>query len=1580
MAKKINRKLVFVVGSLAIVVVLGGVTLLAFRYRYDAERHIRTGDALMAQGDYEKAADAYGRAVNKKPNNLDYLEKLEEATLKQVPQTASDANEEYGRLLTVVGAQAKVGRNDIARWRRFLEMFREQCEVADVVGQWKALGERASDMMGIVPKGDPCEALGHLYRGYAMTRMVDALNDSERAGIVKDLETAAASSVLTPTEKDIAYGALARLAVGEYARARATGRGDRIDAARAAADKALATAEKEAPGGLRTMLAQVERRMVDIRAGEQGSVAQELDAIRDKVLAMDDGVAALEASTVMLRTGADGAEAAREMFAGYVEKHPEQFLHRRAHAMLLRAEDRESALREIEIVAASKRPSVGLLSASFDAMTLDAAKLRFDILFELYETAAGDARAARRTAAEAARADLAKLLAGSADTSALVRCDGKMLLADGKFSEALIKFNEVFTKGSQIDLELFWLAANANMRAGETGRAVELIGKGLERSPGNPLLLKLRAQLEFMMGRYRQAAATADAVLLVVPDDADLKTIAADARRMIESDPTAIAATDPLVEFGSRIQQMIDAKDYDRARRTFREFATAAKVEDVRLTRMAIGIELQAGDTAGAQRMIEESLVKFPGDPVLLRFKAVLGSDDPVERVIALSDATGGGAGGGAGNSAVANYIRLKQAARLLGDQATREERLGQASAARTRATAKRLAEGVAEWKTKAEASDRSNPSFLESEFLDAIDRSDYAAAEAVAKIADESSPDRTQAVTMRARSLLVQGKASEATALLEQAIRTGIDASTVLRTLGATLEQAGNLEGALRQYEDAYRRRPSDMTSVRLLVGALMRSGNAPRALEVLREARAVAGLDEEIGETWITLEARIGDRRLAQRMRENRYRVAPADMTNATALANLLAISAPDREDVLTERGEPAYTESQWRSLDAVTRNTAVDRTRELWRRQAEDICKEATRRDPGNLDLAGSYSNLLRILGRPDESEAVLAAAVKAAGDSAGWRGSVMLGQLQVTLGKADAAKASFEKAIADEDPATREATKAISDTLMQGERFVEALPYIESLATGSTDPVTLLRLAECQMRTGRIAEARATFDRAAKDVKSRDLSMELLDGAIMTANGDALRMQGDVAKAKASYEAAIEPYRRAKELAPSMPVPYVQDTMVKRKLFELTGERSRAAEALAVADRAVAVGATYYPASAARSEVLIATGDLNGAVAELERFLRVAPAAVDARRRLIELHFQMGNMPRAEESLRAAIGYSPGESGWHYTLGDLLSRQSRFAEAATSFERADMLTPDQAALFAELTARIKGKDYRGVVAASRRRGDFVRSSPTARAYVGVALIAAGESSDGVKTLADCYAEARKAYDAGDSTPLFEWYAPVRLLYPPQQFAEAESLIAKLNGGKPTALDAEYLASLALGSPAAGPKRSVELLAPFESADFARQPDVGVAVLERLGTAYYSNGDCAKAIELYEKALKLAPQAHAILNNYAYLCADCLNDPKRGLPSARLAVQMQPTRAEYLDTLGALLIADNQHREALEILDRAAALGDSSPVQAHRAQALAALGRGKEAQDALTKAARLQPDPATQRLIDRLKTELK
>jgi tetratricopeptide (TPR) repeat protein len=91
------------------------------------------------------------------------------------------------------------------------------------------------------------------------------------------------------------------------------------------------------------------------------------------------------------------------------------------------------------------------------------------------------------------------------------------------------------------------------------------------------------------------------------------------------------------------------------------------------------------------------------------------------------------------------------------------------------------------------------------------------------------------------------------------------------------------------------------------------------------------------------------------------------------------------------------------------------------------------------------------------------------------------------------------------------------------------------------------------------------------------------------------------------------------------------------------------------------------------------------------------------------------------------------------------------------------------------------------------------------------------------------------------------------------------------------------------------------------------------------------------------------------------------------------ARRAVQLQPARGEYLDTLAYVLVSDGQWQEGLDYADRAAKIADSAPVQLHRAMALKGLRRDAEARDALRRASEMNPDPPTKKSIDELKAAL-
>ena len=103
MASKLNRKFIFVVGgfSLAAVLLLVAVILVNQLWLKNADRHIRAGDELMAQGKAREAYAMYGRAVGKKPDVVRYIEKMEEALSKVTADTPAQSVEDYRSLMAL---------------------------------------------------------------------------------------------------------------------------------------------------------------------------------------------------------------------------------------------------------------------------------------------------------------------------------------------------------------------------------------------------------------------------------------------------------------------------------------------------------------------------------------------------------------------------------------------------------------------------------------------------------------------------------------------------------------------------------------------------------------------------------------------------------------------------------------------------------------------------------------------------------------------------------------------------------------------------------------------------------------------------------------------------------------------------------------------------------------------------------------------------------------------------------------------------------------------------------------------------------------------------------------------------------------------------------------------------------------------------------------------------------------------------------------------------------------------------------------------------------------------------------------
>ena len=89
-----NKKLMTIIGFTVAVLVIGlGAALFFLEFR-GAQRNVRIGDELVAEGNYKFAIKQYGRAINKEATNLEYVKKMRD-TLSlitpelQVKQTVS---------------------------------------------------------------------------------------------------------------------------------------------------------------------------------------------------------------------------------------------------------------------------------------------------------------------------------------------------------------------------------------------------------------------------------------------------------------------------------------------------------------------------------------------------------------------------------------------------------------------------------------------------------------------------------------------------------------------------------------------------------------------------------------------------------------------------------------------------------------------------------------------------------------------------------------------------------------------------------------------------------------------------------------------------------------------------------------------------------------------------------------------------------------------------------------------------------------------------------------------------------------------------------------------------------------------------------------------------------------------------------------------------------------------------------------------------------------------------------------------------------------------------------------------------
>jgi tetratricopeptide (TPR) repeat protein len=335
-----------------------------------------------------------------------------------------------------------------------------------------------------------------------------------------------------------------------------------------------------------------------------------------------------------------------------------------------------------------------------------------------------------------------------------------------------------------------------------------------------------------------------------------------------------------------------------------------------------------------------------------------------------------------------------------------------------------------------------------------------------------------------------------------------------------------------------------------------------------------------------------------------------------------------------------------------------------------------------DPQHLSARVSVGNLLRELGRLDEAERVMRAAVDAVPDSVGAR---------MGLGEILRARGDHLGAI-----------DAFGAVLKANHEFIPAL-----VSGGHT---------LCALGRGRESE----------EMLRRALRLKPEHPGALLALAELQRSRGERA-------AALEVYEKLIVVEPAHVAARVMTGNLLREL-------GRTADAEAHLRGALQLAPNHVGALIGLAEVLRARGDRAGALAQFEAVLRVEPRHISARVAAGDALREMGRLDDAEARLRDVLHDAPREVGALTALGELLWARRDRAGAVAAFQAAIAADPHH--LSAQVAAGNALREMgRLAEAETLLRGVLIEAADHAGARLGLAqLLLDTERFDEAKTLVE------------------------------------------------------------------------------------------------------------------------------------------------------------------------------------------------------------------------------------------------
>lgn len=765
------------------------------------------------------------------------------------------------------------------------------------------------------------------------------------------------------------------------------------------------------------------------------------------------------------------------------------------------------------------------------------------------------------------------------------------------------------------------------------------------------------------------------------------------------------------------------------------------------------------------------------------------------------------------------------------------------------------------------------HPVVVSARFEQALQAKDLDKARGLAERAKTLNLDKAGGRLYQATLLRAEGKYKDALLLVQQSIELDPVNPAGHRLAGELHFLSNDLPNASKSLSRALEIQPQDPGTIVLLLKVLLSDGKPTLALERARDSLKFGINENEFVQIWLNLEFDHGDKAKAIDRRKRIFDSNPGNVENAIALATILL-----RSGLLDQAAE------------VITALEAIPEAKE----------------QAGLLRAAevGSRGDTARAEKLFDESIARL--------NQNNLDGQLHLdfARMMAQQGKVDFAAMILEKGKRYELPATMLVSRTLGDTFFAAGDFAKALAAYSNArekVNEDTGQLLLKRMIECNLKMEKIAEAEKLLEPLNVD-KTTDTQVILLAS-------EAAVQRGDVARARALLDRAISVDQKSDVAFVRRADFNVNDT----KFFE---------DAMADYEQALRLNPRNTRARIMYAECWARKGDVQRSVDELAAGLRQEPTNPDWRNAHVRLLLNLSRTNDAIASLQEMINLTndprwPQMAGFIYqSAGDMPAAVQMF-KAGWNVRRG----PVSGKALVDALLSLPTPDVtqaRDVVNAPEFLADADPYSRLTRARVemlekrpDVALIdaKAAVAMLDVKQL-------REGYIAVDEMRRI-WPNPVDLV------AAIDSMVPEK--GWPEAMRLNVVMQRLRVE-----AQREQAMAELEKLASSTDPQISVPSLSVLGTTHFNSGNPAKAVEAYQRGLKIEPENLELLNNLAFVMSKGLKQHAEALPIAEKAAAKDATNSNVIDTLGAIKLELGRLDEAEKEFERARSLSADSLVR--------------------------------------------